>query len=1239
MKFFRKVLALLLVLANVLALGIGAFAADGWKDVPKGSWYESYVSSVVDAGLMNGVGEGTFAPTQTLNRAMFVTILNRASGNASIASNTVYSDVAKGAWYDKAVQWASAQSIVTGYTDGRFGVNDPLTREQMVTILYRFVSANQKVEAPETALDSFADKGSVSSYAVSAFRWAVSEGIISGKGAGLLDPKGTSTRAEAAAVITRFLAFAENKYEKLTRADLEKAVAELAFDYYLKGKAFQYDSLDKTDTFSRYYGGTYRLSESAMPEFGTSDNAIFSVCSDYVYKVYLAALGYRLYGSETYSDAVTTAIWVLSEREGMVLKRWAKDGYELDESETKFGVTEESFCSMKEMQEFVRNWEENLRPGDVILPTGHAMLYVGNGYVLDCAGSKYDMTFGVDQVEPNGAVKYLHKVEELLLTPNGHLGNFTNLTDMTKDYFLVARPLNALVVDDGDEDPGNDMVETDILALPAATRSRLAYPGMEIDRTVNITPYGTTYTGETLTYNVAVSNKSNDNYYATYKQYENPDYAGKDYIGLTVTEKIPAGTTLVEGSISEGGTVKSGVITWTVNIASGGVKNLTYKVKVTAGKGQNIVSTGGFVADIPSNTIVNKVGGKKLNNAAMLGLSQFAKDGDAVWREKYNVSALDPDTNFAERIYAKAMGIDLQLPTVEEFIQNVLERRTLTNGSTSIRYYGTNTGTPLMVRDKVSAQYQVYKDMIVGNMIGGRKMHFTTNDATASDFEKNYLQPGDVLVLATLGEGDKVASSTVLVMLNDGGAAVITSENSMGYVGSVASFFTSCMSKDVFYLLRPSQALADVNAKAYTGTEPVYGEEPTKASATAAPIGEKAIAAFDELQTYKGWTGQNTAFVEGVYKLAGLNLAKAMRTSSAVTLLRSLFAIGGGNASTSTYSYEPLEPMLVAEGDKHLRSMLVEELRGGPDMIDDGKIRAPKAEDLQVGDVLYLVRRKGSAYWTGVYLGSNRMIVCEYSKSVSTSYKIYDVTDEESFSKLLKEDLDGTPWECYFVMRPYQGFTDINTGWVLGQPEPTYAAIASTPLTEATKAKFAALQENENWSGQITAFAEDVYKQAGLDLNKSLSGASGATLLSNLFQSRGASVEKFKYELLDNMMITEDYLPMKAMLVEKFRGGPNMVDDGTFNEPTGADFEVGDILYLVRRGDGTYWTGVCLGDNQMIVCKYGKGDGTKYAMYDLSDARALSTLLNQAGDKKAWECYFVLRPYLGYKNINTGDYK
>ena len=1038
MKTVRKVLTILLAALTVLSLSAPALAAD-WTDVPKDSWYAGYINTVVDAGLMNGVGENKFDPNATLSRAMFVTILNRAAGGVEVQSNTAYSDVAEDAWYDRPVQWAETQGVVNGYPDGRFGVNDPLTREQMFTILYRYFTANGKAEAPADALDRFTDKGNVSAYAVDAYRWAVSQNIFYELEKNTLNPRTACSRGEAAAVIARFMEYADKNYKKLTRADLEAAVGELGMDYHIKGGKIQYDSENMSSVFTKYYGGHYRLTENALPEYGTKDTTIFSVCSDYMFKSYYAALGHRIFGAQYYMDSVTDSYWKHSESEGIMLIRWAKSPDQITEEDEKFGATKASLKTKEELNAFVRDWRNTMRPGDVVMSEGHALLHIGNGYIMDVAGSKYNMTTGMDAVEPTGAIKCIVHIEDLFFSEDTSTGihrYHMESDDPSPTRIIILRPLDVLVVDDGDKDPGNDVVKSSIRALPKATKTRLQYKGLEIDRTVNITPYGTTFTGDTLTYNVAVSNLSNHVSYLTWKQAEDKNFNGVAYKGLAVTEKIPAGTELVEGSVTEGGTYKDGTITWTVDLAAGAVKNLTYKVKVTAKQGEEIVSTGGYVGNILSNTIVNRVGGKKLGDVAVEGLKKFGATPANKWRETYNISVHAPDTAFAERVYAKAAGIELELPSVQQLVYNLLESKTMTNPALSRRYYGTKTGTVLTFRQKVAPEFQIYKDMIVKDALGGRLSYFPKAGMTINEFKDNYFEVGDIIVWANVNKTGKVSDTSVLVQTGDKQAVLMSSDglaatvSGATYLSSVATSF----SKNIFFVLRPSQALADVNARAYDASkEPVYKEEPTLADQTSVPLSQENIDKFKALQNKTDWNVKttNTAFAEDIYSMVGLDLKAVTNSTSIVNITRKIFQTNSNMVGTSAYQYVPIANDFVGADGKAIHAMQVDGYRGGPDMLDDGTlVKDPKVSDLQVGDVLYLVRRNGSVYWTGVYLGDSKMVLSEY-RAHEGGYKetkVVTLTDE-SYSTMLKTNYrENTPWEFFLVLRPSQGFADINTG-------------------------------------------------------------------------------------------------------------------------------------------------------------------------------------------------------------------
>lgn len=173
-------------------------------DVKPGAWYEEGIEYVSQSGLMNGVGENRFAPDGTVTRGMLVTILYRMEGSPNETGRCSFEDVKQGGYYEKAVIWAADSEIVSGYSDKKFGPDDPVTREQVATILYRYSDYKEYGTSNRASLSKFSDAGSISQYAVDAMSWAVAEGLISGTDKGTLDPKGSATRAQLAAIIMRY---------------------------------------------------------------------------------------------------------------------------------------------------------------------------------------------------------------------------------------------------------------------------------------------------------------------------------------------------------------------------------------------------------------------------------------------------------------------------------------------------------------------------------------------------------------------------------------------------------------------------------------------------------------------------------------------------------------------------------------------------------------------------------------------------------------------------------------------------------------------------------------------------------------------------------------------------------------------------------------------------------------------------------------------------------------------------
>ena len=170
-----------------------------------GHWALDSIRKVYDLGLMTGTKATQFSPDTTLSRAMLVTILYRLEGSPAVSSASVYTDVATGAWYTDAVAWAAQHGITVGYGNGRFGPKDDITREQMAAILYRYAQYKTYDTTASANLRSYTDAGDISAWALEALQWANGAGLISGRSSTLLAPAGSTTRAETAVILVRFL--------------------------------------------------------------------------------------------------------------------------------------------------------------------------------------------------------------------------------------------------------------------------------------------------------------------------------------------------------------------------------------------------------------------------------------------------------------------------------------------------------------------------------------------------------------------------------------------------------------------------------------------------------------------------------------------------------------------------------------------------------------------------------------------------------------------------------------------------------------------------------------------------------------------------------------------------------------------------------------------------------------------------------------------------------------------------
>ena len=212
----QRILSALLALCIVFSLVPTALAekADDFTDVSRSDWYYQFVDYVTSKGYFNGVADKTFAPADNMTRAMFVTVLFRFDGAKGDRSQSAFTDVAPGQWYTDAINWAAANRIVDGVGNGKFAPNDPITRAQMCTMIERYLALYKKawkVTLPETgSVSVMVDENAIPAYALAAVKQCQRHGLVNGFEDGTFRPNELSTRAQVAAVIYRMSYLVQN---------------------------------------------------------------------------------------------------------------------------------------------------------------------------------------------------------------------------------------------------------------------------------------------------------------------------------------------------------------------------------------------------------------------------------------------------------------------------------------------------------------------------------------------------------------------------------------------------------------------------------------------------------------------------------------------------------------------------------------------------------------------------------------------------------------------------------------------------------------------------------------------------------------------------------------------------------------------------------------------------------------------------------------------------------------------
>ena len=176
-----------------------------FTDVDPTRWYHEGLDYVVEHGLMNGITGNLFAPNEPVTRGMVMTVLYRMAGTPQGTWTSPYTDVAADRYFSEAVAWATEAGIATGYPGGVFRPDQPVTRQELATFLWRYAqdAGMDTTVSEDASLKGYRDAGSVQHYAQEAMLWAVATGLIQGVGADTLAPTGTATRAMMATILYR----------------------------------------------------------------------------------------------------------------------------------------------------------------------------------------------------------------------------------------------------------------------------------------------------------------------------------------------------------------------------------------------------------------------------------------------------------------------------------------------------------------------------------------------------------------------------------------------------------------------------------------------------------------------------------------------------------------------------------------------------------------------------------------------------------------------------------------------------------------------------------------------------------------------------------------------------------------------------------------------------------------------------------------------------------------------------
>ncbi|MBQ7565943.1 MAG: isopeptide-forming domain-containing fimbrial protein [Oscillospiraceae bacterium] len=459
-----------------------------------------------------------------------------------------------------------------------------------------------------------------------------------------------------------------------------RALEETALAYFRRRDRVQYDSVNLTH-LDRFNGGSHRKTDGVAPESATKDSYLFTVCSSFGYNMFYNAFGYELCGS----PLLHTCRVVLEKYKDHF--KFAYDSKEPGEMKTKAAIRA-ALAAMK--------------PGDVFVIRNdkaqnyHYMTCISGNRLIHSGGTKLNMKTGEEKWDSPGSIR-VDDIDEFLLNVLGDYPFFN---------FAAWWVIDVL-----------DAIDPEKYPLTPSAQSRLAYPGLNIDRTVSVRAHQTVQAGDTVTVTLQLQN---DNTAKSKLRYED----------LEIVEKLPAHTTLLDSSLTADTVVDGDTLRWKLSFAPGEERIIQYTVRVDddAPVGGELVFGGGRVAQIPSNEIrrlVSKPRPDAKTCAALYALAKKKPKGGADWA------------------YAQ-IGKQVKIPTAWELISGLYEFYEVDD------VYGEEDGAKhdvMRAKKKQSKSALDAMKMAVPTLLGGKMLTLPTAERV-KELRGENLYPGDVIVAA-----------------------------------------------------------------------------------------------------------------------------------------------------------------------------------------------------------------------------------------------------------------------------------------------------------------------------------------------------------------------------------------------------------------------------------------------------------------------------------------------------------